>query len=58
MAILLLTSTGGSPGATTLAVGLALTWPPSLLADCDPGAHQAISLGTLPVAQQEAKAYA
>jgi hypothetical protein len=48
MAILLLTSTSGSPGATTLAVGLALTWPrPILLADCDPGAHQAILAGYL-----------
>jgi hypothetical protein len=46
MGILLLTSTGGSPGVTTLAVGLALTWPrPILLADCDPGAHQAILAG-------------
>jgi len=43
-----LTSTGGSPGVTTLAVGLALTWPrPILLADCDPGAHQAILAGYL-----------
>jgi len=48
MAILLLTSTSGSPGVTTLAVGLALTWPrPILLADCDPGAHQAILAGYL-----------
>ena len=48
MAILLLASTGGSPGVTTLAVGLALTWPrPVLLADCDPGAHQAILAGYL-----------
>jgi hypothetical protein len=48
MAILLLTSTGGSPGVTTLAVGLAITWPrPILLADCDPGAHQAILAGYL-----------
>ena len=48
MAILLLTSTSGSPGVTTLAVGLALTWPrPTLLADCDPGAHQAILAGYL-----------
>mgnify|MGYP003694239349 CR=1 FL=1 len=31
MAILLLTSTGGSPGVTTLAVGLALTWPRPIL---------------------------
>src|SRR4051812_49193723 len=48
MAILVLTSTAGSPGVTTLAVGLALTWPrPILLADCDPGAHQAILAGYL-----------
>ena len=48
MAILLLTSTSGSPGVTTLAVGLALTWPrPILLADCDPGAHQAVLAGYL-----------
>ena len=48
MSILLLTSTGGSPGVTTLAVGLALTWPrPILLADCDPGAHQAVLAGYL-----------
>ncbi len=48
MSILLLTSTSGSPGVTTLAVGLALTWPrPILLADCDPGAHQAILAGYL-----------
>ena len=48
MAILLLTSTGGSPGVTTLAVGLALMWPrPILLADCDPGAHQAVLAGYL-----------
>jgi hypothetical protein len=48
VAILLLTSTSGSPGVTTLAVGLTLTWPrPILLADCDPGAHQAILAGYL-----------
>jgi len=41
-------STGGSPGVTTLAVGLAITWPrPVLLADCDPGAHQAVLAGYL-----------
>jgi hypothetical protein len=46
--ILLLTSTAGSPGTTTLAVGLALTWPrPVLLVDADPGAHQAILAGYL-----------
>jgi hypothetical protein len=45
---MLLTSTSGSPGVTALAVGLALTWPrPILLADCDPGAHQAILAGYL-----------
>ena len=48
MAILILTSTAGSPGVTTLAVGLALAWPrPVLLADCDPGAHQSILAGYL-----------
>ena len=48
MAILILASAGGSPGVTTLAVGLALTWPrPVLLGDCDPGAHQAILAGYL-----------
>lgn len=48
MAILVLTSCGGAPGVTTLAVGLALTWPrPVLLADCDPGAHQAVLAGYL-----------
>lgn len=48
MAILLLTSASGSPGVTTLALGLALTWPrPVLLADCDPGAHQAVLAGYL-----------
>ena len=48
MAILVLTSCSGSPGVTTVAVGLALTWPrPVLLADCDPGAHQAVLAGYL-----------
>lgn len=48
MAILLLTSAGGAPGVTTLAVGLALTWPrPVLLVDADPGAHQAVLAGHL-----------
>src|SRR5215211_4551386 len=46
--MLILTSASGSPGVTTLGVGLALTWPRSvLLADCDPGAHQAILAGYL-----------
>lgn len=48
MSILVLTSTSGAPGVTTVAVGLALNWPRSvLLADCDPGAHQAILAGFL-----------
>jgi hypothetical protein len=48
MAILILTSAGGSPGVTTTALGLALSWPrPVLLADCDPGAHQAVLAGYL-----------
>ncbi|HYP46857.1 MAG TPA: hypothetical protein VEQ66_16865 [Propionibacteriaceae bacterium] len=48
MAILMLTSTCGSPGVTALAVGLALDWPRSvLLADCDAGAHQAVLAGHL-----------
>jgi hypothetical protein len=48
MSILLLTSTAGSPGVTTVAVGLALNWPRSVvLADCDPGAHQAVLAGFL-----------
>ena len=45
---MILTSASCSPGVTTRAVGLALTWPrPVLLADCDPGAHQAILAGYL-----------
>jgi hypothetical protein len=48
MAVLILASSSGSPGVTTLAVGLALTWPrPVILADCDPGAHQSVLAGFL-----------
>jgi hypothetical protein len=48
MAMLILVSSSGSPGVTTLAVGLALTWPRSvILADCDPGAHQSVLAGFL-----------
>ncbi len=48
MAILLLTSANGAPGVTSIAVGLALSWPrPVLLADCDPGAHQSVLAGYL-----------
>lgn len=48
MSVLILTSTCSSPGVTTTAVGLSLAWPRSvLLADCDPGAHQAVLAGYL-----------
>lgn len=48
MAILVLASASGAPGVTTLAVGLALSWPrPVLLADCDPSAPQAVLAGYL-----------
>lgn len=50
----MLTSTCSSPGVTSLAVGLSLAWPRSvLLADCDPGAHQSVLAGYL--AGQSAK---
>jgi hypothetical protein len=56
MAILVLTSASGAPGVTTLAVGLALCWPRSvLLADCDPGAHQAVLAGYLAGTSAEGK---
>ena len=56
MAILLLTSASGAPGVTTLGVGLALRWPRSvLLADCDPGAHQAVLAGYLAGTSAEGK---
>lgn len=56
MSILLLASASGAPGVTTLAVGLALSWPRSvLLADCDPGAHQAILAGFLAGTSAEGK---
>ncbi len=48
MAVLILASTCSSPGVTSTAVGLSLSWPRSvLLADCDPGAHQAVLAGYL-----------
>lgn len=48
MALLVLTSASGSPGVTTLALGLALTWPrPVVLVDADPGAYQAVLAGFL-----------
>ena len=56
MGILLLTSASGAPGVTTLGVGLALTWPRAvLLADCDPGAHQAVLAGYLAGTSAEGK---
>ena len=37
MALIVLTSASGSPGVTTTALGLALTWPrPVLLVEADP----------------------
>jgi hypothetical protein len=37
MGVLMLGGPGGSPGVTTTALGLALTWPrPVILAECDP----------------------
>lgn len=48
MAVILLTSATGSPGTTTTALGLALTWPRHvLLADCDRDPAQAIQAGYL-----------
>lgn len=56
MSILLLTSASGAPGVTTLGVGLALSWPRSvLLVDCDPGAHQAVLAGYLAGTSAEGK---
>jgi hypothetical protein len=38
MAVYALTSPGGSPGVTTTALAMALTWPrPVVVAECDPG---------------------
>lgn len=48
MALIVMTSASGSPGVTTAAVGLTLTWHRSaLLVDADPGAHQAVLAGYL-----------
>ncbi|HEY1320989.1 MAG TPA: hypothetical protein VGF32_12105 [Streptosporangiaceae bacterium] len=47
MALYCLISAGGSPGVTTTALGLALTWPgPVLLAECDPS-HRSVLPGFL-----------
>lgn len=48
MAVIVLTSAGGSPGVTSTALGLSLTWPrPVLLADCDRHPNQAVLAGYL-----------
>ncbi len=48
MAVIALTSAAGSPGVTTTAVALALSWPRSvILVDADPGAYQAVLAGYL-----------
>lgn len=48
MAVFVLTSATGSPGTTTTAVGLTLSWPRDvLLADCDREPSQAIQAGYL-----------
>ncbi len=46
MAVIVLVSGSGSPGVTTAAVGLALSWPrPCLLVDADPSGSRAILAG-------------
>ena len=46
MALIVLTSAAGSPGVTTTAVGLALTWPrPVLLVEADPTGGSAVLAG-------------
>jgi len=48
MGIVVVASAGGSPGATTVALGLALTWPREVvLADCDRHPSQAVLAGYL-----------
>ncbi|MCW5953172.1 MAG: ParA family protein [Propionibacteriaceae bacterium] len=48
MSVIVLTSAGHSPGVTTTAVGLAVTWPrPVLLVDADPHPSQAVLAGYL-----------
>ncbi|GAA2456043.1 hypothetical protein GCM10010191_89210 [Actinomadura vinacea] len=44
MALYCVISAGGAPGATTTALGLALTWPGKvLLAECDPAGRRVLS---------------
>ena len=46
MAVIVLVSAAGSPGVTTTAVGLALTWPrPVLLVEADPTGGSAVLAG-------------
>lgn len=48
MAVILCCSATGSPGVTTTALGLALTWPRDvLLADCDRDPSQCVQVGYL-----------
>lgn len=48
MALIALTSANGSPGVTTSALGLALTWPrPTVLIEADPTGARAIPAGYL-----------
>lgn len=48
MALIVLTSASGSPGVTTTALGLALTWPrPVLLVDADPTGGSSVFAGYL-----------
>ena len=48
MALVVVTSASGAPGATTTALGLALTWPRHvLLADCDRDPAQSVQAGYL-----------
>ncbi|MBL0884843.1 hypothetical protein [Myceligenerans indicum] len=52
MALIALMSAGGSPGVTTSALGLALSWPrPVILVDADPTGARAIPAGYLKGAQ-------
>ena len=46
MALIVLTSASGSPGVTSTALGLAMTWPrPVILVDADPTGARAIPAG-------------
>jgi hypothetical protein len=48
MSLIVLASASGSPGVTTTALGLALTWPrPVLLVEADPTGGSAVAAGYL-----------